>query len=130
MLHVPGKLLLQHYFLFTVDGVDYQSGIDTNNTFTFDAVGVYENVTIPIKDNTRRDSQRFFLFAIKSDCNISTWLQIFIWDDDRGRLFKLPTIIFARGSIPIFVAVCVCVCVCVCACVCVRMCVCVYVSVL
>ena len=73
-----------------MDGVDYQSGIDTNNSFTFDAAGVFTNVTIPIKDNSRRDGQRFFLFAIKSDSNINIWLQIFIWDDERGRLFKLP----------------------------------------
>ena len=84
-----------------MDGVDYQSGIDTNNSFTFDAAGVFTNVTIPIKDNSRRDGQRFFLFAIKSDSNINIWLQIFIWDDERG---KLPTIIFSCGSIPICVA--------------------------
>ena len=69
-----------------MDGRDYRSTLGTNNTFTFTNVGEYIYVTIPIIDNSRLDDERFFLLGITSDCGINIWLQIFIWDDERGRL--------------------------------------------
>ena len=69
-----------------MDGSDYRSTLGTNDTFTFTIVGEYIYVTIPIIDNSHLDGQRFFLFGITSDCGINIWLQIFIWDDERGRL--------------------------------------------
>ena len=69
-----------------MDGRDYNSTLGTNDTFTFTIVGEYIYVTIPIIDNSGLDYQRFFLLGITSDCGINIWLQIFIWDDERGRL--------------------------------------------
>ena len=69
-----------------MDGSDYHSALGTNDTFTFTIVGQYIYVTIPIIDNLRLDGQRFFFLGITSDCGIKIWLQLFIWDDERGRL--------------------------------------------
>ena len=48
-------------------------------------------VTIPIMNNHHRDNQRFFFFGITSNCGIRIWLQIFIWDDEQGRLIIVNT---------------------------------------
>ena len=77
--------ILHAFFLYTVDGRDYNSSRATNNTHTFTVVEDSIYVAIPIIDNHRRDGQRFFLFGITSDCGIDIWLQIFIWDDEQGR---------------------------------------------
>ena len=69
-----------------MDGIDYLSTPGTDNTFTFTYVDQSIYVTIPILDNSRLDGQLYFVFGITSDCGISIWLQIFIWDDDRGML--------------------------------------------
>ena len=69
-----------------MDGRDYRSTLDTNDTFTFTTIVNAIYVTIPIINNSHLDGQRFFVFGITSDCGISIWLQIFIWDDERGRL--------------------------------------------
>ena len=76
--------ILHVFFLYTVDGRDYNSSRATNNTHTFTVVEDSIYVAIPIIDNHRRDGQRFFLFGITSDCGIDIWLQIFIWDDEQG----------------------------------------------
>ena len=69
-----------------MDGRDYHSTPDTNNTHTFTVIGDNIYVRIPILNNHRRDGQRFFLFGITSNCGINIWLQIFIWDDEQGKL--------------------------------------------
>ena len=69
-----------------MDRRDYRSSLATNNTHTFTVIGDNIYVTIPILNNHRRDNQRFFLFGIRSDCGIDIWLQIFIWDDEQGKL--------------------------------------------
>ena len=69
-----------------MDGRDYNSSLDTNNTHTFTVIEDYVNVNIPIVNNNHHDNQRFFLFGIKSECGIDIWLQIFIWDDEQSRL--------------------------------------------
>ena len=70
-----------------MDGRDYRSTLGTNDTFTFTFVDESIYVTIPIMDNSRLDDrQRYFAFGITSDCGIRIWLQIFIWDDERGKL--------------------------------------------
>ena len=71
---------------FPVDGRDYRSSLATNNTHTFTVIGDNIYVTIPILNNRHRDNQRFFLFGIISECGIDIWLQIFIWDDEQGKL--------------------------------------------
>ena len=69
-----------------MDGRDYHSTVETNDTHTFTVIDDNIYVKIPILNNRQRDGQRFFLFAIKSECGIDIWLQIFIWDDEQGRL--------------------------------------------
>ena len=69
-----------------MDGRDYRS---TNDTFTFIIVGQSIYISIPLKDNLYHDGRRFFLFGITSDCGINIWIQIFIWDDEWGRLFHI-----------------------------------------
>ena len=69
-----------------VDGRDYNSSLDTNNTHTFTVIEDYVNVNIPIVNNNHHDNQCVFLFGIKSECGIDIWLQIFIWDDEQSRL--------------------------------------------
>ena len=69
-----------------MDGIDYRSTRVTNNTHTFTVIGDNIYVTIPIINNRYRDGQRFFLFGITSECGIKIWLQIFIWDDEQGKL--------------------------------------------
>ena len=69
-----------------MDGRDYRSTRATNNTHTFTVIGDNIYVRIPILNNRRRDGQRFFLFGITSNCGIRIWLQIFIWDDEQGKL--------------------------------------------
>ena len=71
-----------------MDGRDYNS---TNNTHTFTLIDDNICVTIPIINNQHRDNQRFFLFGITSECGIDIWLQIFIWDDERGK-YKIEII--------------------------------------
>ena len=71
-----------------MDGRDYRSTRATNNTHTFTVIGDNIYVKIPILNNRRRDGQRFFLFGIISNCGINIWLQIFIWDDEQGRLIN------------------------------------------
>ena len=68
-----------------MDGRDYHSTPDTNNTHTFNVIGDNIYVKIPILNNCR-DGQRFFLFGITSNYVINIWLQIFIWDDEQGTL--------------------------------------------
>ena len=70
-------------FLFLEDGVDY---VASNDIYTFTHIGEYIYVTIEIRDNLRHDGKRFFLFGILSTCGIDIWIQIFIWDDEWGRL--------------------------------------------
>ena len=70
-----------------MDGIDYSSR-NINNTYTFTVIGDNIYVTIPIKNNRRRDNQRYFLFGITSEYDIDIWLQIFIWDDEQGRLIN------------------------------------------
>ena len=74
-----------------MDGADYRSTVETNNTHTFTVIGDNIYVKIPILNNHHRDGQRFFLFAIKSECGIDIWLQIFIWDYEQGRLIIINT---------------------------------------
>ena len=74
-----------------MDGRDYRSTRATNNTHTFTVIGDNIYVKIPIVNNRHHDGQRFFLFAIKSDCGIDIWLQIFIWDDEQGKLIIIYT---------------------------------------
>ena len=74
-----------------MDGRDYRSTRVTNNTHTFTVIGDNIYVKIPILNNRRRDGQRFFLFGITSDCGINIWLQIFIWDDEQGKLIIINT---------------------------------------
>ena len=68
---------------FIVSGTDYSS---VSNNYTFSVVGEYIYVRIKIRDNSRHDGKRFFFFGIKSDLGLDIWLQIFIWDDEAGRL--------------------------------------------
>ena len=69
-----------------MDGRDYYSTPETNDTFTFTYFDQSIYVTIPILDNSHQDGQLYFVFRITSDCGISISLQIFIWDDERGML--------------------------------------------
>ena len=75
-----------HCFFFVGDGRDYLSTPGTNDTYIFGGVNQSIYVTIPILDNPRLDGQLFFVFGITSDCGIRIWLQIFIWDDERGNI--------------------------------------------
>ena len=79
-------IILVSCISFLVDGRDYYSSRATNNTHTFTVIGDNIYVTIPIINNRHRDGQRFFLFGIRSDHGIGIWLQIFIWDDEQGKL--------------------------------------------
>ena len=72
-----------------MDGIDYHSTDATNDTFTFLFVGDAINITIPLIDNLRYDGKRYFLFGITSKCGINIWIQIFIWDDEWGRLYNI-----------------------------------------
>ena len=74
-----------------MDGRDYHSSHATNNTHTFTVIGDNIYVTTPIINNDRRDNQRFFLFGIQSECGIDIWLQIFIWDDEQGKLLIIAS---------------------------------------
>ena len=76
-----------------MDGRDYRSTRATNNTHTFTVIGDNIYVKIPIVNNRRRDGQRFFLFGITSNCGINIWLQIFIWDDEQGKLIIITNAI-------------------------------------
>ena len=67
-----------------VDGRDFNSTSYTNDTTKFTYVGQAICIHIPILDNMRHDGRRFFFFGITSDRGINIWLQIFIWDDERG----------------------------------------------
>ena len=78
--------------LLAVDERDYNSSLDTNNTFTFTVIKDYIYVTIPIINNNHHDNQRFFLFGITSNCGINIWLQIFIWDDEQGKLIIITNV--------------------------------------
>ena len=73
-------------YFFLVDGRDYYSTPGTNDTFTFLFVGQFIYVTIPLIDNLCYNGKRYFLFGITSKCGIDIWIQIFIWDDERGML--------------------------------------------
>ena len=69
-----------------MDGRDYHSTPATNDTFTFLFVGQFIYVTIPLIDNLCHNGKRYFLFGITSKCGIDIWIQIFVWDDERGML--------------------------------------------
>ena len=72
-----------------MDGIDYRSTAANNDTFTFHFVGQAIYVTIPLIDNLRHDGKRYFLFGITSKYGINIWIQIFIWDDEWGRLYNI-----------------------------------------
>ena len=88
------------YYIFSSDnaishvenGTDYLS---TAGDFTFNAVNITLYIPILIMDNSHTDDERYIVLGITSDCGINIWIQIFIWDDETGRLVLLNSSIVA-----------------------------------
>jgi len=71
------------YLVTVVNGKDF---VVIPDVYTFTSVGKSFCIQIPIIDNYDHDGNLFFLFGITSDCGINIWIQIFILDDEWGRL--------------------------------------------